>query len=77
MDKKSEVLKLVPEQGVLPLFFNKDAEVSIAVLRALYEAGIRRVEYTNRGEAALKNFEMLRSILRQRIERNVPGHWHH
>jgi len=62
MDKKSEVLKLVPEQGVLPLFFNKDPEVSISVLRALYEAGIRSVEYTNRGEAALKNFEKLRPL---------------
>lgn len=62
MDKKSEVLKLVPEQGVLPLFFNKDADVSISVLRALYEAGIRSVEYTNRGEAALKNFERLRPL---------------
>jgi 2-dehydro-3-deoxyphosphogluconate aldolase/(4S)-4-hydroxy-2-oxoglutarate aldolase len=62
MDKKSEVLKLVPEQGVLPLFFNKDADVSISVLRALYEAGIRSVEYTNRGEAALRNFERLRPL---------------
>ena len=62
MDKKSEVLKLVPEQGVLPLFFNKDAEISISVLRALYDAGIRTVEYTNRGEAALKNFEKLRPL---------------
>jgi 2-dehydro-3-deoxyphosphogluconate aldolase/(4S)-4-hydroxy-2-oxoglutarate aldolase len=43
MDKKSEVLKLVPEQGVLPLFFNKDPEVSSDVLRALYAAGIRTV----------------------------------
>jgi len=60
MDKKSEILKLIPEQGLLPLFFYKDAEVSVEVLRALYEAGIRTVEYTNRGEAALKNFERLR-----------------
>lgn len=62
MDKKSAVLKLVPEQGVLPLFFNKDADVSISVLRALYEAGIRSVEYTNRGEAALQNFGKLRAV---------------
>jgi 2-dehydro-3-deoxyphosphogluconate aldolase/(4S)-4-hydroxy-2-oxoglutarate aldolase len=60
MDKKSEILKLIPEQGLLPLFFYKDPEVSVDVLRALYEAGIRTVEYTNRGEAALKNFERLR-----------------
>ncbi len=62
MDKKAEVLKLVPEQGVLPLFFNKDLDVSINVLKALYEAGIRTVEYTNRGEAALNNFGKLRQV---------------
>jgi 2-dehydro-3-deoxyphosphogluconate aldolase/(4S)-4-hydroxy-2-oxoglutarate aldolase len=57
MSKKSEILQLVPAQGVLPLFFHKDAEVSIGVLKALYEAGVRTIEYTNRGEAALVNFK--------------------
>ena len=57
MQKKEEILKRIPEQGVLPLYFNKDTEVSLEVLRALYAAGIRMVEYTNRGEAALKNFK--------------------
>ena len=74
MDKKSEVLNLVPEQGVLPLFFNKDADVSISVLRALYEAGIRTVEYTNRGEAALKNFEKLRPLCDTEPGSGL-GHW--
>ena len=27
--------------------------------KALYEAGIRTVEYTNRGEAALENFKKI------------------
>ena len=62
MDKKNEILKLIPEQGVLPLFFYKDADVSIEVLKALYSAGIRSVEYTNRGEAALKNFREMRKV---------------
>jgi 2-dehydro-3-deoxyphosphogluconate aldolase/(4S)-4-hydroxy-2-oxoglutarate aldolase len=62
MDKKAEILKLIPEQGVLPLYFYKDTEVSIEVLKALHSAGIRTVEYTNRGEAALKNFKELRRV---------------
>jgi 2-dehydro-3-deoxyphosphogluconate aldolase / (4S)-4-hydroxy-2-oxoglutarate aldolase len=62
MNKKEEILKLIPEQGVLPLYFYKDTEVSIEVLKALYSAGIRTVEYTNRGEAALKNFKELRRV---------------
>ena len=68
MDKKSEILQLIPEQGLLPLFFYKDADVSVEVLRALYEAGIRTVEYTNRGEAALKNFEKLREACDAELE---------
>lgn len=62
MGKKTEILKLIPEQGVLPLYFYKDTEVSIEVLKALYKAGIRAVEYTNRGEAALKNFAAMRAV---------------
>jgi 2-dehydro-3-deoxyphosphogluconate aldolase/(4S)-4-hydroxy-2-oxoglutarate aldolase len=62
MDKKATILKLIPEQGILPLYFNKDTEVSVNILHALYKAGIRTVEYTNRGEAALKNFVKLREV---------------
>ena len=62
MDKKSELLRLIPEQGVLPLYFYKDTDVSIGTLKALYNAGIRTVEYTNRGEAALKNFREMRKV---------------
>jgi 2-dehydro-3-deoxyphosphogluconate aldolase/(4S)-4-hydroxy-2-oxoglutarate aldolase len=62
MEKKNELLKLIPEQGILPLYFYKDAEVSLGVLRALYNAGIRAVEYTNRGDAALKNFKKMREM---------------
>lgn len=62
MDKRSEVLQLIPQQGILPLFFYKDTDVSIEVLKALYRAGIRTVEYTNRGEAALKNFKEMRRV---------------
>lgn len=62
MSKKTDLLKLIPEQGVLPLYFYKDSEVSLQVLRTLYKAGIRAVEYTNRGEAALQNFSKMREV---------------
>ena len=63
MSKKVELLKLIPEQGILPLYFNKDEETSIELLKALYSAGIRAVEYTNRGEAALANFKAMRKVV--------------
>ena len=62
MSKKELLLKLIPEQGILPLYFYKDTDVSLQVLRALYNAGIRTVEYTNRGEAALQNFKKMRAL---------------
>jgi len=62
MSKKDELLQLIPRQGILPLFFHKEAEVSIQVLKALYDAGIRAVEYTNRGEAALANFKLMKQL---------------
>lgn len=62
MSKKELLLKLIPEQGILPLYFYKDTDVSLKVLRALYNAGIRTVEYTNRGEAALQNFKKMRAL---------------
>jgi 2-dehydro-3-deoxyphosphogluconate aldolase / (4S)-4-hydroxy-2-oxoglutarate aldolase len=62
MDKKDTLLKLIPEQGILPLYFYKDPEVSLEVLKTLYRAGIRTVEYTNRGEAALQNFKKMREL---------------
>ncbi len=68
MDTKNELLKLIPGQGVLPLFFYKDTVVSVEVLKALYRAGIRAVEYTNRGEAALQNFKKMREVCNQELE---------
>ena len=57
-DKKIVSDKIV-QQGILPLYFNSDETVSVEVLRAIYKAGVRAVEYTNRGEAALYNFKKL------------------
>lgn len=62
MEKKNTILELIPQQGILPLYFYKDTTVSIEVLKALYSAGIRAVEYTNRGEAALQNFKAMRKV---------------
>ncbi len=68
MDKKALLLRLIPEQGILPLYFYKDTEVSLRVLSALYNAGIRTVEYTNRGEAALKNFREMKQLCERELK---------
>jgi len=59
MQNKKIISDKIVQQGILPLYFNADETVSIEVLRAIFKAGIRAVEYTNRGEAALHNFKKL------------------
>lgn len=59
MTDKNTILESIKTQGLLPLYFNADETISIEILRALYNAGIRAVEYTNRGEEALSNFKAM------------------
>jgi len=49
----------IVKQGMLPLYFNSSEEVSLDVLKAIYRAGVKAVEYTNRGDAALANFKKM------------------
>ena len=59
---KDKIINAIRVQGVLPLYFNADESVSINILRALYRAGIRAVEYTNRGAEAFANFTAMVSV---------------
>lgn len=59
MTQVQKITTAIREQGILPLYFNSDETVSLEVLRALHRAGIRAVEYTNRGAAALSNFKKM------------------
>ena len=59
MTKPQQITDAIVQQGILPLYFNPDETVSVEVLKAIYRAGIKAVEYTNRGEAALSNFKKM------------------
>lgn len=59
---ENKIVSAIIKQGVLPLYFNADQTISIELLRALYRAGIRAVEYTNRGAEAFANFTAMVSI---------------
>jgi 2-dehydro-3-deoxyphosphogluconate aldolase/(4S)-4-hydroxy-2-oxoglutarate aldolase len=69
MDRKKKLVNLVIEQGILPLYFHPDAGVSVQILKSLYNAGIRVVEYTNRGDTAINNFLQLRKV----ADKELPG----
>jgi 2-dehydro-3-deoxyphosphogluconate aldolase/(4S)-4-hydroxy-2-oxoglutarate aldolase len=67
MDKRIQITELLGTQGVLPLYYHPDTTVTAETARALYQAGIRALEYTNRGEHALRNFERLRKLCDQEL----------
>ena len=60
MKLKNAVLDGIITQGILPLFYYDDAVVSIEVVKTLYRAGIRVIEYTNRGPNAPANFKSIK-----------------
>ncbi len=62
MNKEQEILQQLKGQGFMPLFYNDDASVCIDIVKALYAAGVRIVEFTNRGKNALVNFKQLQQI---------------
>ena len=62
MDKKQQILNTLTEQGLMPLFFNVDKQVSIEIVKCLYAAGVRIIEYTNRGAEAIDNFKAIKKI---------------
>ncbi len=62
MNNPEKVTNAIIQQGMLPLYFNAAENVSIAILKSLYRAGVKALEYTNRGEAALNNFTKMVAV---------------
>lgn len=65
----NSIIQTIRNQKIVPLFYNESFEVSKDTVKALYEAGIRAIEYTNRGIQALENFTKLKEI----SETEFPG----
>ncbi|MXV49478.1 bifunctional 4-hydroxy-2-oxoglutarate aldolase/2-dehydro-3-deoxy-phosphogluconate aldolase [Pedobacter sp. HMF7647] len=59
---KDQIVEAIIKQGMLPLFYQDSGEDSVEILRALYKAGVRVFEYTNRGTKALENFSLLKKV---------------
>jgi 2-dehydro-3-deoxyphosphogluconate aldolase / (4S)-4-hydroxy-2-oxoglutarate aldolase len=69
MERRMKTTNLIIEQGILPQYFHPDPKVSEQILKALYKAGIRVVEYINRSETAIDNFLQLRKF----ADKELPG----
>lgn len=53
---KMAVLGKMRDTGLVPVFYNKDAETAKKVMKACYDGGIRAFEFTNRGDFAHEVF---------------------
>ncbi len=73
MHNKEKIIQAIIEQGTLPLYFHPEETTSIHVMEALYESGIRVIEYTNRGKSALKNFKGLKKIATKKFKDLILG----
>lgn len=62
MSNIQNTIEVISKQGILPLYFNSDENISVEVLRSLYRSGIRAVEYTNRGSEAISNFKKMVAV---------------
>lgn len=55
-NNKLDVLNKMASAPMVPVFYNKDVEVAIAVVKACYDGGVRLFEFTNRGDFAHEVF---------------------
>lgn len=60
MTVKIDAIAAIKAQRMLPLFYHQDKDVSLKTIEALYKAGIRVIEFTNRGEQAFGVFEFIK-----------------
>ena len=59
MEREQELIEDVKQIGLLPLYYHDNAETCLRVANALYDAGVKCIEFTNRGEHAFENFKHL------------------
>src|SRR5438128_2211023 len=69
MQTEQYVTEKIQKQGLMPLFYHDHKSTCIAITKALYDAGNRLIEFTNRGENALANFKAIAA----EIKMNMPG----
>lgn len=61
---KIDTINLIRTTGIVPVFYNADANITKKVVKACYDGGIRAFEFTNRGDGAHKVFEEVIAFVR-------------
>ena len=64
-----ELVQIMKDTGMVPLFYNKDVEISKKVITACYKGGARLLEFTARGDFAHEVFGKLIKY----VTKELPG----
>ena len=62
---KIDTISIIRSTGIVPVFYNKDVEITKKVVKACYDGGIRAFEFTNRGDGAHIVFKDIISFVRE------------
>ena len=62
--KKIDTIGIIRNTGIVPVFYNKDVELTKKVVKACYDGGIRAFEFTNRGDGANEVFKGVMAFVR-------------
>lgn len=68
-----EVIKVMEETGMVPLFYHPDIELGKKVLKACYDGGSRLLEFTARGDFAFEVFHELNKFAIKELPGMVMG----
>ncbi len=61
---KIDTIGIIRKTGIVPVFYNKDADITKKVVKACYDGGIRAFEFTNRGDGANEVFREVMAFVR-------------
>lgn len=65
--KRPEVIRMMKDTGIVPVFFHSDFETARSIVQACYEGGAKVMEFTNRGDFAHEVFSELRKYAREEL----------
>ena len=70
---KIDTIGIIRSTGIVPVFYNKDAEITKKVVKACYDGGIRAFEFTNRGDGAHRVFRDVIDFVRKECPEMALG----
>jgi 2-dehydro-3-deoxyphosphogluconate aldolase / (4S)-4-hydroxy-2-oxoglutarate aldolase len=68
-----EVVKVMTETGIVPLFYNQDIEICKNIVKACYDGGARLMEFTARGDFAPEVFGELNKFALKKLPGMIFG----